>query len=492
MQEVFSEDRATNYGKGYAASDADSRYPTLWRGLQGWWCAPTCKQKGIIDYSFYRWNGVFAGAAPAFWSAGEEGLAVDFPGVTGYAEIASSTRFDSAVGTWAFRLLTRSLPSSSDAALSRIASNRRSGIVMYVFSDGKFYYETKTNNGTAADSSTAGGYTVPLNKWVSYILTWSQANGGANNLYINGLEDTVSATTNSAAWSFNNQVIRLADCLNTTDFEITDGLMRDVGIWNRKLTPAEIWALGRGGSPLTLQLRKSRTYRIGGGVIDTGSGAATFTLTAGGGGAADATGSGTATFSFTATGGGKADATGSGTATANFTAAGGGRADATGSGAATATFTAAAGSLADATGVGAATCSFTATGVGVADATGSGAATFTITTAGGGAADATGAGSASFSFTASGAPGGNETTSGTATFSITAAAGGAADATGSGTATISFTAAAVGLADATAAGTATFSFTATGVPQVATNRTCKLLVTAVRQPYITALERTVP
>lgn len=248
-------------GDDFALSPDESEHPELWVGLQGAWLARQNSGGTILDRSGGGNAGAgLGGAEPPTWTFDDSGHpCAFFGGTTAYVEIPSHKRYDNPNLTVSWWFKVRVGPtvggSSADPLVARAgtAGASRNGFTSYIFNNGSntaIYYECDSAAATVADSSGAAGYVVVPNVWYHVALVLSQAAGGVNRLYVNGAEYVTGQTTNSAAWTFAGQVVRLADTAHTF-WLIFDGWMRDVLWHSRALTAAEIKLLAIGASPFT-------------------------------------------------------------------------------------------------------------------------------------------------------------------------------------------------------------------------------------------------
>jgi hypothetical protein len=262
--------RTASSAQGFAAAPGNALYPWLWSGLIGLWCAPVAwTGTTVLDYSPVRSHGTLAGAAPPVsgYPPYAGGLSVDFPGATGYVQqVASATLWNaSGAGTWTFWIRVRTLPalSSPDAILSSLTSGWLSGQEVYVYNVSSvgtiLYDQSGTGAGAVADSSGSSGPLIVVRNWYHIAFTWSQASGGTNSLYVNGVLFTNANTTNSGAWAFGSTAPRIGG--PTTDFGYLDGQLHSVCLYNRKLSPVEIAGMAQGESPLELR-RPRRVFSV--------------------------------------------------------------------------------------------------------------------------------------------------------------------------------------------------------------------------------------
>jgi endoglucanase len=109
------------------------------------------------------------------------------------------------------------------------------GFVISTTSDG---FQAQVNHSTTGGITKTGSGTIPLGKWVRVLFTWSDSDNYPT-VYINGIPYSTSTTNKSgtrANWSGATAYLG-----NRTQLDRGfDGLMRNVCLWNRKLTQQEI------------------------------------------------------------------------------------------------------------------------------------------------------------------------------------------------------------------------------------------------------------
>jgi hypothetical protein len=197
-----------------------------------------------VDSSPYGNNGGIMGAT---WTTGKEAGGLSFNGVADVLNIPSTYHFDSTKGTWSLWVKTDGNwgvdggsggPTEKGTALligRHNASASRSGLTVCLSPSGTVTFQAK--NASAAVLSIGSTGTIIDNTWHHVAVTWDQASGGQMKIYIDGSPD--GAGTNSDAWAFNNQGIRVADSPDTY-WEEFAGQIDDVQIYNIVLSDADI------------------------------------------------------------------------------------------------------------------------------------------------------------------------------------------------------------------------------------------------------------
>lgn len=170
-------------------------------------------------------------------TVGQIGQGMSFDGTDDYANIPSSTTFDSSAGTYSFWFRVNNMPSGNgDMLIGRHdAGGSNNGVTVFIYS-GTLGLQIKDNSGGVADISSTTPLTTGI--WYHVAATYAtQGTGGAVELYLNGVR--IGSTTNSGPWAFNSQAIRLADSIDTY-WEIFDGRLDEVRVYNRVLSASEI------------------------------------------------------------------------------------------------------------------------------------------------------------------------------------------------------------------------------------------------------------
>ena len=186
---------------------------------------------------------------------GRIGQALSFDGSNDLVTVSNDTNFNVSNGT--FGLWFRSdggwgvdgtsggtTVKGSTVLIGRHdASGSQNGNLLILSSTGLPNYVAK--DATATVCSALGTASITDNKWHYYAATFGQANATVARVYIDGIQ--VATCTNSAAWSYNNQNVLIADS-NDPWWEEFAGLIDDVRVYNRALTAAEVkqlYLLGR-------------------------------------------------------------------------------------------------------------------------------------------------------------------------------------------------------------------------------------------------------
>lgn len=224
------------------------------------------------DFTPYQNHGAFSGAAPPTWAVVSDGQwGTDLPGATGFVDITSTTRFDNASGTIAFWFQHDVIATTLDGVCHRAtATTGRNGFSLWaenIAGSDYLLYETQDGAGKVCNSSDSGAAPFPIltiGRWHHVAFAWSQASGGTNRIYLDGVEFTGSTLTNSAAWTFNSQNFQIGNPFNGFT-EYFDGKWHSLLWYARNLTPGEVRLLSLGASPQTLRRRSvAKAPAVGG------------------------------------------------------------------------------------------------------------------------------------------------------------------------------------------------------------------------------------
>jgi hypothetical protein len=211
-------------------------------GLVGSWHFSEGSGTTIADMSGSNNNGTIGGAT--WTTSGKFGNALSFNGVNDYVNIPNPTGLNSTTGTVCFWMKTNGIWGTDGASPSDhgfiIGRHDATGSYngFYIVQNpttGNIEYAVKNaSNGVDFKGGTSN---LKNNSWHFVTFVYSKTSGGTNRLYIDGVEEV--SGTNSAAWDFNNQSLRIAQSLDSY-WEEWQGSLDEVRIYNRTLTVSEI------------------------------------------------------------------------------------------------------------------------------------------------------------------------------------------------------------------------------------------------------------
>lgn len=204
----------------------------------GYWRLGESSGTSVADLSVTGNNGTYTGVtlSQAGAISGDPNTAVTFTGSSSsYLEIPSHSAYDLTTGSVAFWFKTSTgtgmLFGRHDAASSF------NGVNLFVGGTGAVSLQIKSAT-LQTGVSTAAGFNN--GSWHLVVLNFSQANGGTNRIYVDGI--SAASFTNSFAWNFNNQVIRVSRSLDSF-WSNFSGEIDELAIFPAQLTQAQITAL---------------------------------------------------------------------------------------------------------------------------------------------------------------------------------------------------------------------------------------------------------
>ncbi|OYU95369.1 MAG: hypothetical protein CFE21_09470 [Bacteroidetes bacterium B1(2017)] len=226
-------------------------------GLVAWWPFTG----NASDSSGYGLNGVVSGATLATDRFGNPNKAYSFNGTTSKITASPSALLNllhnRTVSVW-----VKSTDSTSDAGIVGNLSNGHTGYQILLRSSGKL--------ASMEDNWTGGANTPPTNGWdfansttSTYLndKTWhhvvSVRSNDSTRLYIDGVLQTTSFTT--LVPSFTSSSIIIGSTTGASQF--FKGIIDEIGIWNRALTPQEIASLNY-GCPYTITSQPSNQNAV--------------------------------------------------------------------------------------------------------------------------------------------------------------------------------------------------------------------------------------
>lgn len=172
-------------------------------------------------------------------------MAINFAGATDGISYALAASLPAA-GCFSFRIkTTQSTANAVPAAIWGATSRFGFGFILNNTAN-KVLAQGYGVDGSAVGISFVSMSSVNDGAWRTITLNFNTANGGANELFIDGASEV---TGNSAvAWSGVTGPVALGDN-NDTFWPSYVGDMADVALWKRQLSGAEVSALGKDFSP---------------------------------------------------------------------------------------------------------------------------------------------------------------------------------------------------------------------------------------------------
>jgi len=176
------------------------------------------------------------------WIDGKNGKALDFNGTSSYVEISDSSVLRGLSNvTWSFWFKADTIPGATSGKFLR------QGSYNYVFGmkDSKYFFEIWNEDNTKVLNWNPTSPTPTENAWTFITITYDSTNGKIR-IYINGeLEDTIDMTSGK---SLNNTTGSLFIGALDSSNEFYDGIIDEIRIYNRVLSPEEIFNLFAYGS----------------------------------------------------------------------------------------------------------------------------------------------------------------------------------------------------------------------------------------------------
>lgn len=221
-----------SYANGFAPRDGQPLYPSLRRGCVGAW-APCLGPTGLTlrDWSGYGSHGTLTNMDPASdWVPSGGRYALDFDGTNDYS-VSSSLGIPSGsakktVGFWVYQ---RTRASGVNSAIVELATAGSTFTIQSVLIGGVTYVCTDS----VAYNMTATGSEIPsLNAWNYMLFSF---NGASLEYWLNGVFIKTMAWPSSAAVTAIQIGRRSGAAVG-----YFDGLIDDVCIYNRVISPQEI------------------------------------------------------------------------------------------------------------------------------------------------------------------------------------------------------------------------------------------------------------
>jgi hypothetical protein len=244
---------------GYYGTYDESAHADLWDGVVGYW-APCLGPTGTRLHDLSRWNnwGTLTNMdPPTDWVIDGGQYALDFDGVNDFVSTTADGQKaqNLTVSFWCYHR-------TQNKSLVSIIDNDHSGgeiggwVVQseQAISTRAYYFTYRAASGFLATGSTL---VIPLNTWS--LITYTKSG-----TLVRGFRDgqQIYSTTVADAVIIYKAVtkIGIGDCVSVP-FRQFNGLLDDVIIWNRGLSPNEVqrlYQLGRGG--MLERRRRRRVY----------------------------------------------------------------------------------------------------------------------------------------------------------------------------------------------------------------------------------------
>jgi hypothetical protein len=201
---------------------------SLLRGLVGAWC-PSAGPTGNVlrDLSGYRNNGVLTNMdASSDWVIDGGKYALDFDGVNDYVTFGNMPVINQAINiTVSVWLYTRS---TANFELGKYRSNQRGFLIFGAAATG-FSFDGRDPNYISSGPSGA----INLNQWYHVV---GRKNGTVWSISVDGVQKS-STTSGTGTVALDNsnpfEIGRLLVDANAVGYQ--NGLISDVGLWNRAL-----------------------------------------------------------------------------------------------------------------------------------------------------------------------------------------------------------------------------------------------------------------
>jgi hypothetical protein len=208
---------------------------SLARGLFGYW---PCNEGGglRLQDAVGGLDGVYSGTTPG-WTQSPFGPALKLDGSSNYFQIPNSFAIQNpgnpiSLSCWLFW-------NASSESYNSLFTNEIHGSWTFLLKSNQqpaFY-----NSGAGADPITTN--TIPFSKWVHLVLTWGAAidSNSTVSVYLNGI--LLGSTTLGNSGGGGTGAMNIGGNAPFGSGRYINGNMRDVGMWTRVLTPAEVLQL---------------------------------------------------------------------------------------------------------------------------------------------------------------------------------------------------------------------------------------------------------
>lgn len=228
----------------------ESTVPQLWDGVIGAWC-PSLGPTGSRLHDFSRYNnwGTLTNMDPATdWVVDGGQYALDFDGVNDYVDARVTLTGAFAVSMWANR---------------RTAGAYNSRIMWGNLTDPDTYSAAITPTTVITQSDNVGtlktfsGFSFTNSVWFHIAVSRDATN--SVRVWKDGVESASGTQTVTGTYTLQG-IGRYANNLGDNSFFQWDGLISDVVVWGKPLTPnevTELYLLGRGGMFQRRRLRRA-------------------------------------------------------------------------------------------------------------------------------------------------------------------------------------------------------------------------------------------
>ena len=212
----------------------------LWDGLLAYYRSDNTPN----DVTGNGYNGTLVNGATYGTGIINQGFSLD--GVNDYVDMGNVLDFDGStpfsISTWVYL--------DSLSGVRMLVSKQDTGVSKIGYSI--FYYNGSfdcilANNRTTNNIYVKAGTTTPsINTWYNIVITYDGSkNGSGVGFYINSVDEVI-ITENNLTGTLSNSIHFNIGARNSST-QYTEGVIDEVGIWNRELTPTEVTELYNGG-----------------------------------------------------------------------------------------------------------------------------------------------------------------------------------------------------------------------------------------------------
>ncbi len=223
---------------GYARNASESAYPNLWRGLVGWWL-PSVNPRGgnrLFDLSPFRNHGTLQNMANDDWVVSGGAGSLDFDGSDDYVSIPQRSSINVGAGNFSVSFWYRAASWVDSTPIIFKGGNLTSnpGWTLRQVSTG-LQFLLRTATGTSAVIYT----NTNLNEWIHVVGVFSI--GVKTEIFAQGfLAATAANSFTSVANTLDIEIAKGLDSQAIPDTKYYSGMVDDIRIYNRALTPSEI------------------------------------------------------------------------------------------------------------------------------------------------------------------------------------------------------------------------------------------------------------